>query len=309
MEFPPQGVGLNGGEHVLIRRDGQPMTVVLHALGISEGDHGVAGYEGLMLDVTARKAAEAALQQHREQLTHVSRLASLGEMLAAIAHEVHQPLHAIAAFAGASVKTMSDSSDPMATKVRHWNVRIGEQATRAGEIIHRLRRFAHKEEPQRTQVNLHDLIKESLALIEPFLDRHRVKVRIDHDGDLPPVFVDRVLIEQVFTNLFRNACEAMSGNAEVPRRLTVQARHRRDIVEVAVIDAGVGLAAAADGRDIFAAFVSSKPDGLGLGLAISRTIVEAHGGRIWASQNQDRGTTFHVALPLVPRKEHDGDAG
>lgn len=288
---------LDGGEHVLTRRDGSPLVIALHARRLIGLNGTVAGYEGLAVDISGQREAEESLRQHREKLTHISRLASLGEMLAAIAHEVNQPLHAIANFAGASLNLIDSSSGPATGTLRHWNHCIAEQATRAGEIIQRLRGFAHKTAPTRVPVSLDEVIEESLGLVHGLLNRHRVEVQVCDDG-AELVLADPILIEQVLTNLFRNACEAMTGEDSRRRRLTIYTTRRDNLAEIVVSDTGVGLREA-DLQTIFEPFVSTKPEGLGLGLAICRSIVEAHGGRMWAMAAEDQGASFHFTLPIV----------
>ncbi|MBX7168733.1 MAG: PAS domain-containing protein [Pirellulales bacterium] len=297
---------LVGGDCTLTDRSGCTLSAVLHAQRAGDTAGRAIGYEGMLLDVTARAAAAEALRLQREQLIHASRLASLGEMLAAIAHEVNQPLHAIVQFAGASAQMIGHIEDPAVAKVRHWNDQIACQAERCGAIIRRLRAFARKAQPQSAPIVLRELIDESIALTDPVRARTRVQVEVAYDASIPPLVADGLLIEQTLTNLMLNAYEAMSDNPPLAsRQLTVEACRRDADVEIVVRDTGPGLPVAAS-VDIFEAFVSDKPNGLGLGLAICRTIVEAHGGRIWASPAENSGAEFHLMLPLRTAREPDG---
>ena len=292
---------LQGGGYAFRRCDDQIVPVTLHARRIVDDDQRLIGYEGLVLDITARKQAEESLRQHRERLLQVGRLASLSETLAAIAHEVNQPLNAIAGFAGASVQTIADSDDPLVVQVRKWNERIADEANRAGTIIRRLRSFAHMNQPQLAPVELPAVIDAALAITEPLFEKCQVQSRVEHDVRLPAVQIEQLLIEQVLTNLLRNACDAMSAGNATQRKVTIRTSQRGDFAEVAVTDTGSGIALE-DHDQLFEPFVTTKTDGIGLGLAISRSIVEAHGGRIWTEASA-QGTTFCLTLPLVKNEQ------
>lgn len=292
---------LDGGEYVLERKDGSLLTVMLYARKRSDAQGLLVGYEGLLVDITARKEAEEALREHREQLAQVSRLASLAETMAAIAHEVNQPLHAIASFAGASVEMIANSRDDAAATVAQWNQRIAEEANRAGEVIRRLRSFAHMAQPEPGPADVDEMIRRSLVLVGPLLAQCQVEVEVAHDHDATVVWAEQLLIEQVLTNLIRNACEAMRGNAHKPRKLAIAASRGQSFAEISVSDTGRGLSSDAANK-LFEAFVTTKHDGIGLGLAISRTIVEAHGGEIVA-RSSHRGATFSLTLPLYKEQE------
>ena len=294
---------LNGGEHCLRRCDGTSLPVALHARLMVDENGTPLGYEGLVLDITARKQAEETLRRHREQLTHVTWLASLSETLAAIAHEVNQPLNAIAGFAGASVRTVLECTDPAVVQVRQWNERIADEASRAGEIIRRLRGLAHLDSPRLAPVGWRELVRSVLAITQPLLEALSVEIELEHDSAVSDVLVERLLIEQVLINLIRNACEAMNDTPASRRKITIQAIRNERFVQISVSDTGTGISSA-DGPRIFEPFVTTKVDGIGLGLAISRSIIESHGGQIWTEMKAGPGATFCFALPLAMEQMH-----
>jgi two-component system sensor kinase FixL len=180
--------------------------------------------------------------------------------------------------------------------VRQWNEEISAAAVRAGEIIKRLRFFLGRSETQRQPAGIREIIDESVALVAFETRRVGVTVCREFDDTNPEVYVDRLQIQQVMVNLLHNACEALEEKTGGARILTIRAAAAGEYVEVSVADNGSGLKAPED-PNIFEPFVTAKPEGLGMGLAISRTIVEAHGGRIWATANPKEGATFHFTLP------------
>ncbi len=283
-------------EAVLACLDGTTRIVALHVRATAACVDGAAGYEGLVLDISERRAAEDALQQHRERLEHMSQLASFGETLAAVAHELHQPLHVIANLASASAYTLRDAAQPDLATLTRWNTTIADQAARAGEIIRGLRRIAKRGAPLRNVIELPQLVEESLSLMKPLLEQDGVTAQMQMDRPLPPLLADRVLLEQVLANLIRNACEAMRALPTGQRQLTIRATHHDSLVDLCVLDTGPGVSADAADK-LFDAFVSTKPEGLGLGLAICRSIVEAHQGRIWVESADPCGAAFHFTIP------------
>ncbi len=258
---------------------------------------------GMAIDMTERRKAEEELQQHHATLAHVARLSTMGEMVAGIAHEIAQPLSAISNFAGASKQTLT-GPDGNVEKVRHWVNLIGEQAQRAGAIIDRLRRFVRGSEPQRSPCRLNELIRDSIKLVTAELKRYGVPLRVDLTSPGPRVLADGVQIQQVLVNLLRNACEAMADTPADRREIVVRTVLTDEQVEVLVRDRGVGLPADDPGQ-VLHAFYTTKPGGMGMGLAVSRRIIDAHGGRLWATPNSRRGTSFHFTLPIHAEQSHD----
>ena len=243
-----------------------------------------------------RRQAEQRLSQQQAQLAHVSRLTTLGEMLAGIAHEITQPLGAINNYAGA-VATQLESGQPnQAFDLGDWSRKISEQATRAGKIIERLRSFARRSEPQLSEVALEEVIEEAIELVQPYARRQRTNV-IWTMPESPCLFtLDRLQIQQVVVNLINNACEAMATEAGSRREVEIQLTFEATGAMISVADDGPGLLEE-DQYEVFEAFFTTKSQGLGMGLAICRSVVESHNGRIWFTPNQQRGTTFWVKLP------------
>jgi C4-dicarboxylate-specific signal transduction histidine kinase len=244
----------------------------------------------------AQAQATLALQRHQAEVAHVLRVSALGEMAAQLAHELTQPLGAIANYAaGCRRRLQRRDGDPELVDVVD---RIGREALRAGAIIRRMREFLQKSEPQRQPVDVNELIREVAELLDGEARARGVVVDLQLHSALPAVEADGVEIEQVLINLARNALEAMQGETRPPR-LAIETRLADpDAIEVFVRDSGPGLPQG--GTDaIFEPFYTTKPRGLGMGLAISRTIVELHGGTLAASSTA-AGSTFRLTLPLRP---------
>ncbi|HUT87939.1 MAG TPA: ATP-binding protein, partial [Thermoguttaceae bacterium] len=244
------------------------------------------------------------LRQMETHLAHVTRLSAMGEMVAGIAHEVNQPFYSILNFAKASRNVLSAQREPNLEDLRDWMNEIAAAAARAGDIIRRLRDFARKTGSIRVVSDIEGIIGESIELVAFEARQRHVTVQRERCKAALAASVDRVEIQQVLVNLLRNACEALE-ESEVPRRLvTIRTAATDAFVEVSVADNGPGLPPDKD-LTIFNAFATTKIEGLGMGLAISKSIVESHGGEIWAASNPDGGATFHFTLPLV-REGHVG---
>lgn len=249
---------------------------------------------GMVEEITARKRAEQASQRHQAELAHALRVSTLGEMAAGLAHELNQPLSAIVSYARGCVHRLrAGAAEP--ADLLYAVEQIAEQALRGGEILQRHRHFLRSGAPSHEWVNVNVVVENVGRLASSEARAEGVAIRLRLTPLLPPVQADGVQLEQVVLNLVRNAIDAMrEGNpAELCIHTTLGARE----IEVAVEDRGRGVPPEL-GERIFDAFVTTKPDGLGMGLSISRTIVEAHGGRLWATANPERGTTFRFVLPL-----------
>jgi two-component system sensor kinase FixL len=272
------------------REDGSTFPMEL-AVGEMRGKDG-RYFTGFIRDLTERQEAERRLQEMQSELVHVSRLTALGEMASALAHELNQPLSAIANYVTGSRQLLArEGSDR--EKVRDALERASEQALRAGQIIRRLREFVARGETERQIEPLAKLLEEASALALVGAREHGVLVRFDLDPRAELVIADKVQIQQVVLNLIRNAVDAME---EAPRReLRICSRAKGDMVEVQVADTGPGISEEV-AQQLFHPFVTTKAAGMGIGLSISRTIVESHGGRIWAERNADGGATFHFTM-------------
>jgi PAS domain S-box-containing protein len=254
-------------------------------------------------DITERLKAEERSQRLQAELAHMARLQTMGEMASGLAHELNQPLAAILmkAEVAAQKARLGKRTDKKA--LLEMLDFIADQAHRSGEIIRRLRQFVRKTEPERTPLDLPEAISEVVSLMRSELDHREVAVVEALEPDLPKVLADRIQIQQVLLNLVRNALDAMDQPGWGTRQLAIGAKSRPDAVEISVWDTGPGIS---EDRmaGLFTAFSSTKPGGMGLGLAISRTIVEAHGGHIWATRNLTTGMTFTFTLSTGEKDEN-----
>ncbi|HKQ49772.1 MAG TPA: PAS domain S-box protein [Phycisphaerae bacterium] len=248
-----------------------------------------------------RASAEERARHQLAQLAHVSRLATMGEMASGLAHELNQPLCAIVNFAEACVELVqSDHADP--AELQRAFSDVAKQAERAGEVIRRLREFVRRRTPERQPIDPNDIVREVLALTQPEARRDEIQVRLKLASRPLSVMADPIQLQQVMVNLVRNACDAMRQSPPNKRVLTIQTAQQKDLVEVQVSDSGAGVPEPLREK-LFEPFFSTKHEGLGLGLSISRSILEVHSGRIWATPNGARGTTFHFTLPSLRRKK------
>jgi len=248
-------------------------------------------------DISERKQAEEEARQHQLELAHVGRLSTMGEMASGIAHELNQPLTAIAANSHACIR-MLESGTAQREQCADIMERIAAQAERAGEIIRQIRGFVRKEQPERRPTDINSLIREVSVLFEPEARRAGVAVHMDLKQPLPKVLVQPIQIEQVILNLVRNAIEAMLDVRQGERVLTVttQPTATGGALEVSVRDTGPGLDQELV-RKIFNPFVTTKPQGVGLGLSISLGIIEAHDGHLQVDSVPGRGAVFRFTLP------------
>ena len=285
------------------RKDGStfPMELSVGEMHVKEGRF----FTGFVRDLTERQQTETRLQELQSELVHVSRLTALGEMASALAHELNQPLSAIANFLKGS-KMLLDRDEVPLERVSQAVDRAADEALRAGEIIRRLRDFVARGETERRIESLPKLIEEASALALVGAKEHGVRVRFDFSPDVDLVLADKVQIQQVVLNLIRNAVDAM---ADAPRReltVTVTAVDG-DMAQVKVADSGPGISPEI-ARQLFQPFITTKRTGMGVGLSISRTIVEAHGGRIQAEPNEGGGAVFRFTVPRVRKEElFDGE--
>jgi PAS domain S-box-containing protein len=254
-------------------------------------------YLAVKEDITKSKKVEEDLQHMRLQLTHVARLSTLGEMAAELAHELNHPLYAILNYTKASRNVLTEEGPPDLDRLREWNEEIAEIASSAGEAVKRLRSFARRGESPRTACRVEEIVEEAMRLVAVETRRAGVTVETSFPAASPPVDVDRVQIQQVLVNLLSNAVEAMQATPAETRRTTIRTSVRDGAVEVAVADRGPGLPPGNESK-MFEPFVTTKPEGMGMGLSIARSIVEAHGGALWAESNAEGGATFRFTLPF-----------
>ena len=277
------------------RADGS--TFPMH-LSVGEMNSGGKRYfTGFLRDLTEQQRTQASLQRLQSELVHTSRLSAMGEMASALAHELNQPLAAISNYMKGSRRLLAASAELNAAKIEQALDKAGEQAIRAGQIIRRLRDFVLRRESERRVESVAKLTEEAGALGLVGAREQGVALRFELDPANDLVIVDRVQIQQVLVNLFRNALEAM---ADSPRReLTVtNARLADGMIEIVVSDTGTGFADGVQSK-LFQPFFTTKEAGMGVGLSISRTIIEAHGGQLTAETNAAGGATFRLTLPAA----------
>ena len=289
------------------RRDGTVFPVEIRSGTFQQGDR--LFYLALARDITERKLAQErlreqdhALQMARTELAHVSRLTTLGELTSSIAHEVSQPLGGMITSAGACARWLA-AEPPEIAEARAALDNIAADGKRAREVIARIRALTKRQVPRKDQLDINHKILEVLALTEHESRSHDIVVRTQLDRTLPRVAGDRVQLQQVLLNLIVNAIEAMSAVRDRPRLLTIVSGHGSgNAVLVEVGDSGTGLDPE-DAERVFEAFYTTKAEGIGIGLSISRSIVEAHGGRLWASPNEPHGAVFRLSLPFTEERQ------
>jgi PAS domain S-box-containing protein len=281
-------------EKEYFRKDGSRVPVlVARAVFEWNPDEGVA----FVLDLTERKHVEGALRDAQANLAHVVRITALGELTASIAHEVNQPLAAVVANAEACLRWL-DRETPDLEEARRSVRWIMDDGNRASEVIRRVRALANKTEIEKVRLDVNDLVSEVIALVQRELISHRVTLRTELAPALPMILGDRVQLQQVIINLVMNGAEAMQSVTDRPRELVIRSRQdeTRQVL-VGVTDCGVGIAAE-DAARLFNPFFTTKSSGMGMGLSICRSIMEAHGGRLSASGNEGPGATFQFTLPV-----------
>ncbi|MBN8925649.1 MAG: PAS domain-containing sensor histidine kinase [Rhodospirillales bacterium 69-11] len=275
-----------------LRRNGSTFPMELSVGEVRQ--NGTRLFTGFVRDLTERQQTQARLQELQEDLLHVSRLRAMGQMAAALSHELNQPLTATTNYLRAAERIL-DGDAPDLGRIRQAIGLAAQQTLRSGEIIRRLRAFVARGEVARHPEAMAKLIEEASALALVGAKERGVAVSLHAEPGLPTVLVDRVQIQQVLLNLIRNAVEAMEGSAE--RRLVVEASRFESMVVVMVSDTGTGIPPAIEAQ-LFQPFVTTKREGMGIGLSVCRTIVEAHGGRLWAEPNPAGGTIFRFTLPV-----------
>ena len=263
---------------------------------IRDADGRITAGVVIFSDITERKWAESAAREHQAQLAHVLRLSTVGEMATGVAHEVNQPLTAMVTYSQACLRMMG-AKRCNETKLRDTLQEVATQGLRAGEIIRRLRAFTRMKETRRSTASFNDLVQEVVKFVAASVRENQISLKLRLGRKMPDVVVDTIQIEQVILNLLVNAIEAMEGISADRRVLVIRTRSRgRDGVELTIRDTGPGLPGDGNQR-VFDPFFTTKPHGMGMGLSISRSIVEAHNGRLWAETPADQGAMLHLVLP------------
>ena len=287
-------------EKEYFRKDGSRVPVLIGSAAFDEKrDQGVA----FVLDLTERKEAEEKLRESerryreaQEELAHVTRVTTLGELTASIAHEVNQPLAGVLANAEACLLWL-DRETPNLDGARRSVEWIIQDANRAGDVIRRVRGLLKKSDAQKAPLDINDVVNDGVALVQRELLSHQVSLRMELAPVRPVVLADRVQLQQVIINLVINGIEAMQAVTNRPRELAIRTHRDERQVVVTVKDCGVGISPE-DADRLFNAFFTTKSSGMGMGLSICRSIIEAHGGRVWAEPNLPHGAIFHFTVPL-----------
>ena len=280
-------------EKEFFRKDGSRVPVLIGVANFEDG-----GYQGVafVLDLTERKRAADALRALQMDLAHANRLATMGQLAASIAHEVNQPIGAARNNAHAALRFLAGDPPDLA-EVREALECVVNETYRAGDIIGRIRDQVKKVPPRMEGVDLNDAIEEVIALVRGELSKNRVSVQTQLAEGLSPVHGDRVQLQQVMLNLILNAIEAMTSVDDEVRELVISTESSpSEGLLVAVGDSGPGVAPE-DRERIFESFYTTKASGVGIGLSICRSIIDAHGGRLWADAHQPRGAIFRFTLP------------
>jgi PAS domain S-box-containing protein len=296
-----RGGSVHHFETVRLTKDGREIHVSLAISPIKDAAGQIIGASKIARDITERKRAEAeqkraaeALRQAEADLAHISRVTMMGELTASLAHEVNQPITAAVTNANTCVRWLAGDT-PNMEEAREAAMRSAKNGTRAAEIISRIRLLFQKGTTERELVDINEVIREIIVLLRSEATRYSISVRTELGTGLPHLMGDPVQLQQVFMNLLLNGIEAMK-DVDDQRELFIKSeRWENERVLVSVHDTGGGLPPQVD--RIFDAFFTTKLHGTGMGLSISRSIVESHGGRLWADGNSPRGATFHIALP------------
>lgn len=288
-------------EYRVLVPDGQARSIVVAGRIEFDARHKPVRMRGVSMDITSRKQAEQDVQQKRDELAHLSRVTMLGELSGSLAHELNQPLMAILSNAQAAQRFLAQ--DPVdLDELRQILKDIVADDRRAGEVIHRLRMLLKKGEVQQQPLDANELIQEVLKLLQSDLANRQVHVHTELAAELPDVHGDRVQLQQVLINLITNGCNAMTDDILEERKLVVRTEFiASEGIRVSVSDRGCGIPAENLPR-IFEPFFTTRPQGMGLGLSVCRTIIGAHHGRLWAENNADRGATLLFTVPAAKRE-------
>jgi PAS domain S-box-containing protein len=272
---------------------------VMNALPLLDGDGRILKWHGTVVDMHDWKQAQEALRNTQSELANMTRVMTVGQLTASIAHEVNQPLSGIITNASTCLR-MLDADPPNIEGARETARRTIRDGNRASEVVTRLRALFSKRQAATEWVDLNEAAQEVITLLLSMLQKNNVSLRSELEVDLPPVTGDRVQLQQVIMNLLQNASDAMKQVHDRSRQLLIQTQHDDEAhVRLTVQDSGIGIDPQAVNR-LFDPFYTSKNDGMGIGLSVSRSIIENHGGRIWAKPNDGPGATFSFSIPLSP---------
>lgn len=285
-----------GVELPLQRKNGERFDALIYEAPLIDAGGRHTGWMGSVLDVTERKRAEELARQQQEKLQFTARLVTMGEMASTLAHELNQPLSAIASYTTGCINRL-DAGDLPRTELREALGKLAAQAQRAGRVIRRVYDFVRRSEPQRAPCDINEIAEDAIGLVEADARKRGVRIVQEISGHLPVILADRVMIEQVLLNLIRNGMDAMHAMPSNRRQLIVSTSLVDKSLLVSVADHGGGIAQEAAAH-LFEPFFSTKPEGMGMGLNICRSIIEFHKGRMWVDANPEGGTIFRFTLPL-----------
>jgi len=281
------------GEMLSFRKNGERYWNLLRIAPVRDAVGAVTHYVGIQTDITLMRQRESEIKEQRDELLHVTRVGKLAEFVSSLAHEISQPLTAILSYAQAAQRMLGDR-DPEVQKVLQYIINDDQ---RASEVIRRLRSLLKKSEPEMKPLDMNALIQDTIALVATDVAVRNDVLKTELVSDLPVINGDRIQLQQVLLNLISNSFDAMESSQDFREMLISTARKDKDTIQVAVKDSGCGIPTQNIPK-LFTHFFTSKPDGLGMGLSISRSIVEAHGGRLEVENNPDRGVTFYFTLPV-----------
>jgi len=279
-----------------MRRGGERFDALLYEAPLIDAEGRQTGWMGSVLDITERKRARELARQQEEKLAATARLVTVGEMASTIAHELNQPLSAIASYTTGCLNLL-DEGEPARGELREALRKTAEQTQRAGRIIRRVHDFVRKSEPARTPVRMRAVVEEAVGFADAEARKRRVRIQARLAEDDPELQADPLLLQQVVLNLLRNAMDAMAATPAGRREILVATEAGRANVTVSISDRGCGISP--EVRDqLFQPFFSTKAEGMGMGLNICRSIIEFHRGRVWAEPNPGGGAVFSFSLPV-----------
>jgi len=301
------GAGRAGIEMPLVRPGGEKLDVLLYEAPLIDAAGRQTGWMGSILDITERKRARELVRQQQEKLAATARLVTVGELASTMAHELNQPLSAIASYVTGCLNLLQDGSTP-GGDLEEALRKTAQQAQRAGRIIRRVHDFVRKREPTRVALRMNAVLEDAVGFAEGDARRRRVRLAVALAEDDPELQGDPVLLQQVVLNLLRNAMDAMASTPEGAREIRVESRPGPDGVVVSIADRGAGVPEGAR-EHLFQAFFTTKTEGMGMGLNICRSILELHGGRVWAEPNPGGGTIFSFSIPIEAEVVATASAG
>jgi len=290
---PPDGFELR-----FMRSDGERFDALVYEAPLIDANGRQTGWMGSFVDITARKRAEELARQQEERLQQTARLITMGEMASTLAHELNQPLSAIASYSAGCLNKLRADTVASAELIPPLD-KLSKQAKRAGQIIRRIHEFVRKRNPQVAPCSLTEVVDDSVALVRPDARKHGVRIEADLDRAAPGVLADRILMQQVLLNLMRNAIEAMAQTPREARLLRITTEVHNGAILTSIRDRGCGVAPEV-AEKLFSPFFTTKKEGMGMGLNICRSIIESHQGRLWFEPVPDGGTAFRFTLPVAP---------